>query len=573
MGTGDCSLHSFGTEKIIRDITLSSIDTGSWLAIIGTPLISFKSPQAEQAFLAEFLDNPAKSMQGKIDGSFAVFAYDAQKKQLIAATDFNNTTPYFYSRTLNGIVCSSHELPLAKLMNPKIDSLGFSQSIYLGVTWGSRTRFREISKALPCEILTFSENGDLHKECYWSPCNEQIWSGGLDGTIEKWSSLLKASVLKFHECSGGKPSIADFTAGEDSRLLVAQCHSLGIPFTAQVEGLESDVDVLVAKQAAATAGFALIERRKHWIGNDQLLASACAISLGTDAYQGFLKSCSEFATNLASPFNDYKVVKYCGVPGGEAFRGSYYLRGKAIFPSKKGSFDYKFFTKMKYLLDYYPGLFKDSDEEFLCETYKAVEASLEDVKDFPVGTKIDHILRIFQTCFLGLKYKSPLYLPFATKELTRSIYSLHPRFKQGGKLTKACTEVLFPELACVRTQNGVPTIRKTLLRTPLFMPEYLSLIRKVTSGALSRLLKLTDANKWYYNLELNSYIFRTLFNSPPYSGWFGSSDSMVTGYLYNPDVINPILESAKAGKCECAPILENVINQELALRWVYGKEE
>ena len=78
--------------------------------------------------------------------------------------------------------------------------------------------------------------------------------------------------------------------------------------------------------------------------------------------------------------------------------------------------------------------------------------------------------------FLGLKYKNPLYLPFATNQMTRSIYCLSPRYKRGGKLTKACTEILFPELAFIKTQNGVPTIRKTMLRLPLFMPEYISVL-------------------------------------------------------------------------------------------------
>ena len=95
---------------------------------------------------------------------------------------------------------------------------------------------------------------------------------------------------------------------------------------------------------------------KHWITEEDLLANALNIILASDGYQEFFKSCSEFATNKESPLDDYKIVKYCGLPGGEAFRGSYYLRGKAIFPSRKSNLDCKFFTRLKYLLDYHPGL-------------------------------------------------------------------------------------------------------------------------------------------------------------------------------------------------------------------------
>jgi hypothetical protein len=277
----------------------------------------------------------------------------------------------------------------------------------------------------------------------------------------------------------------------------------------------------------------------------------------------------EFATDTTEPLDDYSIVKYCGVPGGEAFRGSYYLRGKALFPSKRSILDYNFFTRMKYLLDYHPGLLRYSDDDFLRAIHEMVEDNVEDVKGFPVGIQIDHMLRVFQTCFLGLKYKNPLYLPFATNEMTRSIYCLSPSYKRGGRLTKACTEILFPDLAFVKTQNGVPTIRRTMLRLPLFLPEYISVVKKISSGAVSRLFKWAQANKWYYSHDLNAYIFTALLNTPPYSNWFSSSQAMITGHLYNPDPVNSILEKAKTGSCRWLPILGRVINQELAFRWVH----
>jgi hypothetical protein len=144
-----------------------------------------------------------------------------------------------------------------------------------------------------------------------------------------------------------------------------------------------------------------------------------------------------------------------------------------------------------------------------------VKSQLREVEGFPMGTQIDHLLRVFQTCFLGLKYQNPLYLPYATKNLTRSIYSIPPHYKRGGRLTKACTEVLYPELAFIRTQNGVPTVRRTLLRQPLFLPEYISTMKKISSGAVSRLLKWTRDNKWYFSQAKNMYIFTSLLNNPP----------------------------------------------------------
>jgi hypothetical protein len=562
-------LAIYGKEKVIRDVVIRNEKDGSWLAMIGTPLVRLKSEQQELEFLAEFLTSPADSLRHKIDGNFTVFSYDAPRDRFIAATDFNNTTPIFYTVTPTGILFSSHELALARFVNPEIDPFGFCQSIHLGVTWSSHTRFQNIYKMLPCQISVVDDKKEIHTEQYWRPQDETIWSGTFENHLEKWIPLLREAVWKFYECSDHKPAIADFTAGEDARLILAQCHALGIPFKAHVTGLANDIDVIVAKRAAKMVGFDLLERQQHWITEEELLAEASNINLDSDAYQELSALCSEFATNSASPLDDCKIVKYCGVPGGEAFRGSYYLRGKALFPSKKSRLDHKFFTRMKYLLDYHPGLMRYSDGDFLRAIHKTVEDDLEDVKEFPVGTQIDHLLRVFQTCFLGLKYKNPLYLPLATNQMTRSIYCLSPRYKRGGRLTKACTELLFPELAFVKTQNGVPTIRKTMLRLPLFIPEYVSLINKISSGAVSRYFKWTQANKWYYSHDLNAYIFTTLLNRPPYCNWFSSSQAMITGHLYNPDPVNSILEKAKTGSCRWLPLLGRIINQELAFRWVY----
>src|SRR5262249_51414814 len=150
------------------------------------------------------------------------------------------------------------------------------------------------------------------------------------------------------------------------------------------------------------------------------------------------------------------------VPGGEAFRGKYYPRAKLLFPSTARSFDLRFFTRLKYLLDYMPGLMNYPDQDFLDEVHSVMENSLRKVDKFPAGIQVDHLLREFQTCCWGLSIRKPFYLPFGLKAPTRSIYSLPPHFKSGGKLTKAATEILFPRLAHTKTLSHVPTIRKTL---------------------------------------------------------------------------------------------------------------
>ena len=566
--SGATWLASFGDAKVIQDSIIRNEANGSWLALLGTPLVRWPSEDAALAFLGELSREPVRLLREGVDGNVVVFFYDAPRNRLLVASDFNNSIPIYYAKAFGGTVFSSHEAALAKLVHAEVEPYGFSQAMHLGVTWGSHTRFAGIQRTLPCQVCVFEGHGEVHSECYWGAQEETPWSGGLDDQIEKWLPLLKEAVWAYYDCAGRKPVITDFTAGEDGRLLLAQCHALGIPFRAHVTGVAGDTDVLVAKKAARAAGFELIVRQKHQIRTEQLLADASRMCLRNDGYQDFFKCCTEFATELESPLDDYGTVKYCGLPGGEAFRGSYYLRGKAFFPARRTRLDERFFTGLKFLLDYEPGLLKYPDADFLQGTGDMVKSSLAEVQDFSVGTQIDHVLRIFQTCLLGLKYKNPLYLPYATKPLTKSIYWLSPLYKQGGRLTKACTEALFPELAVVRTQNGVPTIRRSIWRLPLFLPEYTALAKKIASGATSRLWKWTRPNKWYYSDEWTAPIFTALLNERPYCQWFSSPDAMATGHLYQAEAVRAILREAKTGTSRHVPVLSRIISNELAGRWV-----
>ena len=547
---GDSRFVQFGIRKPIADRLIQDDATGSWLALLGTPLVTLRSPEEEGEFLRRFLDSPARVLRTEIEGSFAVIAYDGPRRTCTIAADYNNTVPIYYGVVEGSLFVSSHELVLARTLQAAVDPEGFAQTVHLKLTWGERCRFKGIRKLLPCQTATFDAQRSVKTDAYWRPADEPLWENDFDAAVERWAAILRSKVELFHACSSNKDLFCDFTAGEDSRLLLSQCHALGIPFTAQVTGSDDTTDVRVAREASRTAGFELLVYPGGTLSEELLLEHATFICLMNDGYQDYLKSCSAFATEQASPVLYYDYVKFCGAPGGEAFRGSYYLRGRAFRPSARGAFDSRFFVRLKYLLDFHPGLTRFPDGEFTAGILALVDRALDEVRELPTGLKIDHLLRVFQTCNTGLIYKNPRYLPFATRDMTRSIYSLWPHFKRGGRLTKACTEMLFPELAWVKTQNGVPTVRRTPARFHLFLPERVAFAKHVWSGTTSRLLKVTQSNKGYYRWDTHAATIATLLSRPPFSEWFASPASMLTGELYNGDVLSRILTEARAGHNE-----------------------
>lgn len=561
-------ISSYGNQKAIDNVLVCDAETGSWLALLGTPLTKASAEREKLAFLQRVLADLKHALNDEIDGSFALLAYDAHSDTLSAAADCNNTNPIYYATSADGVYLCSHELPLARALQTGIDPLGFALSIHLKNTWGTLARYKGIRRLLPCQIVSFHGNTTPKSEIYWRPSEEAVWRSNLDVVIDQWLPILKESVQAYHGRAKNKEVICDFTGGEDSRLLLSTCHALGIPFRAQVTGQDGEVDVVVTKKITRKVAIPLIVRPKHFVSREQVLQNAIYICLMHDACEEYSRSCTDYATDTANPVLNYTHIKYCGVPGGEAYRGSYYLRGKALFPESTGRFDYRFFTRMKYLLDFHAGLMRVSDDECKNFIFALVERALEEVSGFPMGTKIDHLLREFQTCYSGLVYKNPRYLPFASSRMTRSIYNLPPRFKQGGKLTRACTEILYPELAVMKTEKGVPTIRKTLLRSHQFLPEHLAFAKCVFKGAVSRAFRLTDSNKWYYKWSLNAPALRTLLMEPPYAQWFSSAASMRTGGLYDGNMLESLLADAKSGSSKYVPILGRIINQELACRWV-----
>lgn len=246
---------------------------------------------------------------------------------------------------------------------------------------------------------------------------------------------------------------------------------------------------------------------------------------------------------------EFTSLHFCGVPGGEVYRGSYYLRAGLLFPSRAKHFDYKLFGRLKFLLDYVPGLTRYDDKAFIGFIHNSLRRSIETVDKFPTGTQVDHLLRDFQNStwgLWGLYLRQPFYLPLGLKNLTKSIYNVPPSFKSSGKIVRAATELLFRELAYTKTQYNVPTIRRTIIRLPLFLPGYYTSIKKILRGALRRVGRFQQQSKTLassHRLDQHGPTMKTLLEHKPYSRWFESTSTMITGDLYNSKMLNQILFS------------------------------
>lgn len=567
-------LTNYEQPKIVTDTIIHS-PPSSWIAITGTPLVTLNKESEKEAFATRFFAAPDKTISKEIDGHFAIVAFDAAKNIFYAATDYNCFIPIFYAVTAQGVVFSSSELVLAKILHAAPELSGVAQAIYLGATLGDGTRFEGIKKLQPCELISVSIKGDVHTRYYWTPQDESQWHGNFDQVLERWLPLLKVTLREYINRLGSTTLSTDFTAGEDSRLIVALAHNYGIPFCSRVVGYPGDVDVEVASRAANRGGFDLSVEYLQSVEDEDLLSRAGDICLRTDGYGSFLYFCKKFVTENRIPPKEFERIHLSGFAGGNVLRGEYYLRAKLLFPSNSKLIDHKFFANMRLLLGFEPGLVNIDDYFFKHQVLCHVEKALEDVTHLPAGIKVDHLMRSMENCLFGLHTKRPFYFPYAIRDTTRSIYNLPAHMKQGGKLAKAATEILFPRLAFAKTQKSVPTIRKTVNRMHLFLPEYYSIVRKATNGLARHFFphsKVGQSSKahsaYHYRVDYHRSAIENLFKHKPYSDW--SSNSMLTGEFYNPKRINAILDDVRQGNIGKVETLGRIINQELSFRYVYG---
>ena len=563
----------YDQSKVIDDIVIRHEKSESWMMLIGTPLLEDQVQVHPQQLIENFLDDSSRTLLHDLDGHFALMAYDAIQNQMIAATDFNNFVPIFYSVDAESALLSSSELALAKVRQAEINPLGFAQAVQLGVTWNATTRFKQIAKLQPCEILTIDARYGIRIRRYWEPTAETLWTGNLDDVIAQWMPLLRQGVQRFYNASRQQGTVwTDFTAGEDARLVVAQCQALDLPYKTRVGGYPDDAEIKKACAIAREAHLDIEVQPFQLIAESEVSKHARAIMLSSDGYGSFFYYCTRFATDMVRPPLVYNYLHFSGMPGGEAFRGTYYPRAKLLFPSAAASFDHRFFTRLKYLLDYIPGLLPHHDYHLLNSVYESVEGGLKEVETFPAGIQVDHLLRIFQTCAWGLERKKPFYHPLGTKELTRSIYTLPPQLKKLGRLTKACTEQLFPQLAHTKTQYGVPTIRRRITRMPLFLPEHAAQAKKIANGVVKRLYRMgqrSQRSSGHYSPDVYDTARWVLFNQPPFSSWFASSHGLFTGSFYDAQRLDQILLASQQDTFSNVKVLARIVNLELACRYVY----
>jgi hypothetical protein len=581
-----CTVGSFALcqspSKVIDDIFIQSDNSDSWLLLVGAPVIEANTDAEKQNFANEFFHDPGRVLRYQIDGHYALLAFDAEKQVFFAGSDWNSLIPIYFAMTREreGPLFSNAELSLATLLQPQPDEFGFAQSIHYGAVWGDRTRFSGIHKLETCELVRIDAGNSVKRERYWEPAMEEQWRGSFGDISQRWLEVMRNAIRVFSDRRNGSEVSSDLTGGEDSRLVAAILYSLDIPFRVRVAGEPNDLDVEIARKAAASIGIDLSIENTCPAEIDELSEHAEMIITHSDAYGSFFTNASGFIHESHHRPLEFKNVHFCGLPGGAQFRGANYLRAKLLRPSSYKTLDSQTYTRRKYLSDFSYNLLKMPDSDYFEGVYGVMKSALADVEGFPSGIQVDHLGRVRYGCLLTAHIKRPFYFAFAPRDMTRSTYNIPPHMKKGGQQYKSIIETLAPELAWVKSQVGVPTVRKTFLRQPLFFPEYYALLKRIVKWLARQKFKKAAAlrskgnvNARHHTLAFHENTLGWLFGTEPYSSWFKSADSMLTGDQYNASGLNELLLKARQPGFDQVQLFGRIVNQEMAHRRIYHSRD
>ncbi len=226
-------------------------ETGSWLAVAGTPFHRSGSSEAEY-LLAQYLKIGAERLAAELDGFFVIIAGNAATRQIVVITDVVGSLHVYHRQFGSGIALSTSSQVLAELDEVSLDAVGCQEFLGTGVIYEDRTFYSEVKKLPPATITTFANGLRTGQQQYWNVAGltpELLNAEQATDTL--WKDLTSA-VTRINKQFGSV--VCDLTGGYDSRAVAAAFLQGQEKFATAVSGPPNSGDVIVSRGLAEMFG-------------------------------------------------------------------------------------------------------------------------------------------------------------------------------------------------------------------------------------------------------------------------------------------------------------------------------
>lgn len=535
--------------------------SGSWLIVTGTwfhesGLCSGK----EKALLRLICEKGLSYVVKGLDGFFTVVFWDGISNEIKIVTDVIGSC-YSFIRIINDcVIVSNSSYFLANLGKVSLDVEAFQEFLHLGVIYGRKTFFNEVSRSEFSSIISI-KNANIYSDKYWKASDIDVIVESMDSAVEKFDSCLSYCVNK---CSELKNNVViDLTSGLDSRVLVTGFINNSSNFSTNVVGDLLAKDVVISQELAN-----LFSIPHHHIVTDNVVTYSHLKSLLwlTDGEFDLFEYSKIYKTHsaLSGQFNIIFNGSF-----GELARG-YWWELLAPKIGKYEKIDSLMLCKKRFAAQLGPVELNaltryDLYERLVLE----IDKLLAPVADRPNTFQMDYIyLYMRMRCWQGRIASAtnkiwPCFSPFMLRPMLELLLEIQPHIKQKDHLYKNFLAKANPSWAKHRTEFGGPAEPLTVKNMFRFLPVPYNLARKSVHKIRSKMGigKKSSALLRNYNMR------QELFHDKNFKDLI-NIDYMLSGTMLNSNHLENFIKNSFSPNFEHQIFLQRLITYEIAMRTI-----
>jgi hypothetical protein len=546
--------HAHAVEFGRQDngLLVGSRESGSWTIAAG---FAHAPPEGSRTELAD------------LEGQFALISHDAATGDVTVATDPGGLFALYIARRDEKTYVSTSALALAKHLRLSPDLLGLETFLRAGYHFGAATNWVGVERLEPGTCLVFTEGG-VRKEFYWRPqIDATVARMTFDQTVAHCVDV--ASTTYSQLLADDAERWADVTGGFDTRLMLLLLRAGGVRFATNTVGEPDDLEVRIARDVAATAGWdwTRIAPPEPWADAIETLVD---VSVGwSDAQLNVL----DVAGMLSGHEQKSRTSPSLLVGGGgEHFRNfAWQQEFLAAGRSARVNVDNWVDMRLLHPIDL-TALRRDPTSEVRADMGARMLKWAAPYSSELNTTQLDVMYMYKMTGHFGsylsaahafLRTEMPLYF----RPVLMAAVSSNYRYRANHRLMRHLIRKLDPGIAALPTTTGGPAEPYRLANLYRFVPYYLHVGRRAVT-------KLTYATTGHALLasptELPARVAvgrRRLVGLLESRGIFDPKQ-MRTGSLYRTQELSALVDRSRAGDFSGFDLLGRIATLELGLRAV-----
>jgi hypothetical protein len=185
----------------------------------------------------------------RYEGTFAMAAWDARKRQGWLVNDQTSMLNLYYGEYEGGLYVSTNAISLARALGLGLDPCSVQEFLARNVLLAPTTMFAGLRRLNVGEHIRYRA-GALSRGEHWYGYAQEASYRSLREAADSAASAVVDRVARYATSAG--PVLSDLTGGLDSRLLASAAHAAGLKPAVTVNGPPDHQDVKIAFQLADT---------------------------------------------------------------------------------------------------------------------------------------------------------------------------------------------------------------------------------------------------------------------------------------------------------------------------------